>query len=1005
MTRFSIVIPSYNNAEFLGECLDSVAAQTFKDWEAIVVVDGSTDSSTGIVRRYVDVDSRFRLIDKANNEGAHLARRDGVASATGDFIVFLDADDELENTALEELSKVLPEDENVILHFGLTCVGDDMNRSASDAFEMWANSDSKDLTRDELLELTYVKSDGARKDWNVDHRVFAASLAKRAFAHMYDGRLGRAEDGYEFFVLACLSSGEITRDDIKGYLYHIGRGVTSDKAMCSDVYASETRELIDCANEAKSFAGDMGDSVCESAAQGFYNRLVFTASNEWYERVVDEDKDAAFQCFASLVGDDNASTQLMRFARDEAYRALDHGDRYSKRAAYVDWFEKANAMQARQDVENEDFRRYEEAASSHIANLRHKATFADYSTSPIRIFVSTHKDVETFDSMILQPVQVGCAAASHRFPWAFHDDEGENISNQNPMYCELTTQYWAWKNIDAEYYGFCHYRRYFDFSDSHHSENEWGMVIDNYINAKSRKRYGLIDENISSMVDGYDIITTKNQDIQELPGEDVTPLDQYKAAPLLHVEDLYKVIAILEEMHPDYSQDAEKFLTGHFSRFCNMFIMRKNLFNEYCSWLFSILERFVEESDFSRYSVEAIRTPGHLAERLLNIYLLHKERTCEGLRVKELQCVHFERPERMKLELDKPCSEANGRQIVPVVFAADDGYVPMVTTTIFSMLANANPNRYYDIIVLTSNISYEHQELMRETLVGERDNVSLRFHDVSSVISDFDLATNNAHIGIETYYRFIIQAVMPSYDKVLYLDSDLVIEGDIAELFDTELGDNLLAATRDVDYLGNLNMNDGWRLEYTKTKLGMNDPYSYFQAGVLLLNVKAMREAFTTREWLEFASVRDYIFDDQDVLNAHCEGRVVFLDQAWNVMHDCGNRVSNVYPFAPACAYKEYMVARQNPLIRHYAGCDKPWNFIGCDWSSHYWKYARKTPFYEELIARLCTTKPKRNEDNRPAPALGEHNPIRFIVDPIMPFGSRRREVAKAIGRKLRGRE
>ena len=1006
MPRFSIVIPSYNNAEFLPGCLDSLKAQSFSDWNAIVVVDASPDESADIVRSYAAEDSRFVLLNKDVNGGAHLARRDGVLAADGDYITFLDADDELACDALEKLSSILPDDEDRILHFGLTCEGEGVDSARAASFEGWANSSNGQLDRAGLLEAIFSTQSEYGKDWNVDHRVFSAKLAKRAFSQMTDERLARAEDGYEAFALACLSSGEVTADEIKGYRYFIGRGVTADSALTAERYATETKQLIECADAAMAFALSLNDKACEAAATAFRKRLVFSAANEWFDRVGDKDKDAALDSFVEIAGDAYAAPQLMRFARDEAFKALMAKAPYEENATYVAWYRRALDLAKRVGITHEEsWKSIANPAKSHIDDVKHADTIRRYNASDIRIFVSTHKDVETFRSDILQPVQVGCANAGHRFPWALHDDEGDNISSQNPMYCELTTQYWAWKNVDAEYYGFCHYRRYFDFSEEKHEESPWGMVVDDYINVKTQKKYALDDASIRKAIEGYDVLTTECQDIREFPGPDETPLDQYKMAPLLHVEDLYKVIAILEDMHPDYAQDAETFLTGNTSRFCNMFIMKKSIFREYCSWLFPILDRFVAETDFSLYSVEAIRTPGHLAERLLNIYLIHQQRVGAGLKMKELQCVHFERPDRLHLKLDVPYEAAAGRPIVPVVFAADDGYVPMVTTTIRSMLDNASKDRFYDIVVLTSNISGEHQGLMRECLVGNANNASLRFHDVSPIASDFELATNNAHIGIETYYRFIIQAVMPEYDKVLYLDSDLVIEGDVAELYDTELGNNLLAATRDVDYLGNLNMNDGWRLNYTKTKLKMSDPYGYFQAGVLLLNIKAMREAYTTREWLEFASVRDYIVDDQDVLTTHCQGRVVYLDQAWNVMHDCGHRVANVFNFAPAYAYKAYMEARQRPLVRHYAGCDKPWNFIGCDWAEHYWRYARETPFYETLVAYLCTTEPKRNEDNRPAPVMGEHNPIRKIVDPLMPLGSRRREVAKKVGRKLRGRE
>ena len=184
----------------------------------------------------------------------------------------------------------------------------------------------------------------------------------------------------------------------------------------------------------------------------------------------------------------------------------------------------------------------------------------------------------------------------------------------------------------------------------------------------------------------------------------------------------------------------------------------------------------------------------------------------------------------------------------------------------------------------------------------------------------------------------MIQDVLPYYGKVVYLDSDLVVEGDVSELFELDLEDNLLAAAHDVDYLGNLNMHDGERMEYTKEILGMNRPFDYFQAGVLVLNVAEMRKLHSVKEWLEIASNPDYIYNDQDILNAHCQGRVKYLGYEWNVMHDCGGRVGNVFSFAPASAFDSYNASRSNPKIIHYAGFEKPWIMPECDFAEHYWK-------------------------------------------------------------------
>ena len=77
------------------------------------------------------------------------------------------------------------------------------------------------------------------------------------------------------------------------------------------------------------------------------------------------------------------------------------------------------------------------------------------------------------------------------FKETLHDNDGENISSKNPMYCELTAQYWAWKNADADYYGFCHYRRYFDFTNTPHRENDYGEIMDSFIDAIPSRSMGL----------------------------------------------------------------------------------------------------------------------------------------------------------------------------------------------------------------------------------------------------------------------------------------------------------------------------------------------------------------------------------------------------------------------------------------------------------------------------------------------------------------------------------
>ena len=100
MTKVSIIVPAYNSENTIAHCLDSIAKQTFRDWECIVVNDGSRDNTSSICHRIVRLDKRFKILDKTN-EGVSSARNDGVKLSKGEWITFIDSDDYVEPTYIE----------------------------------------------------------------------------------------------------------------------------------------------------------------------------------------------------------------------------------------------------------------------------------------------------------------------------------------------------------------------------------------------------------------------------------------------------------------------------------------------------------------------------------------------------------------------------------------------------------------------------------------------------------------------------------------------------------------------------------------------------------------------------------------------------------------------------------------------------------------------------------------------------------------------------------------
>lgn len=1017
MPTISIVIPAYNVENYIRECLDSVKSQTFSDFEAIVVDDASTDTTLNIIKECAANDSRFKVVCNASNQGRHLTRKIGVKHISGEYTLFLDGDDALAPTMLEDLATQLLQVNSDAVHYGITVlpVGNVSNAEADD-FARYINAPADDSTGELVLGQVFDEAYKMLVDWRVTQRIVRSSIVKKAFECMVDKRLDRAEDGYECFVLCDQIKSCAFFNDIQGYIYRYGAGITGSSKIDIGTFDSFCHQFDECVKETLAYVEQHGDAYLFRAYEGMRRKMLELLSNEILVRVDPSEWREAIGCFSRTFGPDAALRELYRFACDEAYpfvktRSVPSSDNhlylFLDLAKTID----PSCIRSEDTVRMEEAKKRIEDHLAFIERLSRGYAMKPSAVPEISIFITTHKEVSKPNSDILQLVQVGPGLIDNRFPDTFHDDDGQSISDKNPYYCELTTQYWAWKNVNCDYVGFCHYRRYFNFSQVRYEENPYFEVMDDYIDDDAVKLYGLDDQSILSCVKDYDLITTGVNDISCFPEEFSSVREHYESAPALHIADLDRMMSIVTKHHPDYAQDIENYLSGTRSCFCNMYIMRKTIFDSYCEWLFPLLDEFFSTTDMSRYSVEALRTPGHLAERLSNIYFGHAKRIGAGWKTKELQCVHFTKPEKTQpfASVFSLRKDFIFTRTIPVVLASDNGYVPMVTTTISSMLENASKDRFYDVVILEKDISHDNKDLMKAHF-ADYGNVSLRFCNVARMISSYILGTNNPHISIETYYRFIIQDIMPYYSKVLYLDSDLVVCGDIAELYDTEIGDSAIGAVRDIDYLANLNCNDGARLEYTTKQLKMRNPYDYFQAGVLILNTDVMRQIHSVEEWLRIASEStDYIYNDQDILNAECEGRVTYIGQEWNVMHNCFGRTYKLFPLAPADVYREHLSARKHPHVIHFAGAEKPWTNPSCDYADVYWRYARKTPFYELLLHR-ASLECVEAHSYKPVPvvhenAISEDSKLRMIIDPIAPLGSRRREVMKSIVRAIRGKK
>jgi len=325
---------------------------------------------------------------------------------------------------------------------------------------------------------------------------------------------------------------------------------------------------------------------------------------------------------------------------------------------------------------------------------------------------------------------------------------------------------------------------------------------------------------------------------------------------------------------------------------------------------------------------------------------------------------------------------------IPIFFACSDMFVPYFSAMLISLIEHTSEENNYDLILLHTDIQTQNQKMLGE-MVSERQNISLRFVNVSSLVGCRKWKANS-HISTYSFYRLTVNMVFAAYDKIVWLDADMIVKRDVAELYRVDMGDNLLAAVADPDFIGEYCGAVPRVKKYANEELGIKAPFSYFQAGVLIFNVCQFRKTFQDDELLDFAESREFLYADQDVLNVKCTGCVHFLDMRWNVLTDnAGSRISAIISYAPKRVYDAYLESRQDPYIIHYAGDRKPWIDPSSDFAMDFWENAKKTPYYEVMLHRMVFGEPERTN--------GYRSGIRKLADKLIPKGTRRREFAKKI--------
>ena len=262
------------------------------------------------------------------------------------------------------------------------------------------------------------------------------------------------------------------------------------------------------------------------------------------------------------------------------------------------------------------------------------------------------------------------------------------------------------------------------------------------------------------------------------------------------------------------------------------------------------------------------------------------------------------------------------KKVIPVFFATDDNYAPLLGAAISSLLHNSGKDHFYKIHILTTGFNAHNTEKL---LALKDEKSEIIFEDMSEIIKAYGnkFHTRN-YYSVATYYRLFIAELFPQYDKAFYFDSDMIFIGDVAELFNADMHGALIAgvieSVMQTPVFGT----------YAEKVLGV-ERQRYINAGMLLMDLKGLREFKLEEKFLKALSLVTYtVAQDQDYINVLLKDRIRYLDDGWNLTAsgdiDC-----------------------KQPKIIHYKLLYRPWHYKENAFKDEFWYYAERSGYLEDL--------------------------------------------------------
>lgn len=531
------------------------------------------------------------------------------------------------------------------------------------------------------------------------------------------------------------------------------------------------------------------------------------------------------------------------------------------------------------------------------------------------------------------------------------DDTGDNISAKNRNYCEATILYWMWKNYEKlgnpDYIGFLQYRRHWLLNKNYlatHSPDFYNMVWNEFFSEDYQYKIGLTEHNLKSLLVDCDGVFCANDTHQTIYEYKVHHHSQ-------NIKYWNKTLEIIRQYWPQYAVAANTYNEGTWHAWSNCFIMKREDFLEYCPFLFDVLAKIDSFAcaDYLDMTAEQRRVPAYVSETLLGIFWTYLK--TQHRRLKSEPLMYIKKPFASIQVLPQHIFPIS-KNAIPIVFISDRNYLKYTAVAIESIKENSAVDTIYDIIILHDGKIPE--SLQQRICKMGTQNISIRFFNAQYYIQKYNFKEFfHRRLNLMPYLKLFIHEILIGYDRAVFLDGDLLVFNNIEQLYHQQLSGKLIGAAQDPILIYAQSPYWQYRRGYITSNHKMKDLSTFFNSGVLLLNLRGLRNRKEiTNLFINEARFhhKDRFHHDQDVFNFILDSDSYILPQKYNWHYYLKDYLSQI----PVHVAEEYikLIQKNEVVILHYNGDPKPWHsLMSRDWLMDlWWRYARNTPFYEELL-------------------------------------------------------